>query len=97
MGADQRADGAGFPDDPVALERIVDARRRRLAETVDELAVRARPKEIARRATADARQRAVALVTDEQGELRYERIAAAAAVAVLFVALMVVRRRSGRR
>jgi adenylate kinase len=97
MGADQRADGAGLPDDPEALERIIDARRRHLAETVDELVVRAHPKEIARRTAADARQRAIALVTDEHGELRYERIAAAAAAAVLVVVLVVVRRRAGRR
>jgi adenylate kinase len=97
MGADQRADGAGLPDDPEALERIIDARRRRLAETVDELVVRAHPKEIARRTTADAKQRAIGLVTDEQGDLRYERIAAAAAAAVLVVVLIVVRRRAGRR
>jgi hypothetical protein len=97
MGADHRADGAGLPDDPDALESIIDARRRQLAETVDELVFRAQPKEIARRASAGARQRAVALVTDEEGELRYERIAAAAAVAVLLVALIVVRRSSRRR
>jgi adenylate kinase len=97
MGADQRADGAGLPDDPEALERIIDARRRRLAETVDELVVRAHPKEIARRTTADAKQRAIGLVTDEQGDLRYERIAAAAAAVVLVVVLVVVRRRAGRR
>ena len=27
MGADQRADGTGLPDDPDALEQIIDARR----------------------------------------------------------------------
>jgi hypothetical protein len=93
MGADQRADGAGLPDDPEALERIIDARRRRLADTVDELVVRAHPKAIARRTADDARQRAIAFVTDERGELRYERIGAATAVAVLVVVLVVVRRR----
>jgi hypothetical protein len=97
MGADQRADGAGLPDDPEALERIIDARRRHLAQTVDELVVRAHPKEIARRAAADGQQRAIALVTDERGDLRYERIAAAAAAAVLIVVLVVVRRRVSRR
>jgi phosphoenolpyruvate carboxylase len=97
MGADQRAGGAGLPDDPEALERIIDARRRHLAQTVDELVVRAHPKEIARRAVADARERARAFVTDERGELRYERIGAAAAVTVLLLALAVVRSRSSRR
>ncbi len=96
MGAEQRADGAGLPDDPEALEKIIDARRRHLAQTVDELVVRAHPKEIARRTGADAKQRAMGFVSDGQGNLRYERIAAAAAAAVLLVVLVVVRRRSGR-
>jgi hypothetical protein len=96
MGADQRAGGSGLPDDPDALERIIDARRRHLAETVDELVVRAHPKEIARRTTDDAKQRAVGLVSDDSGNLRYERVAAVAAAAVLLVVLVVVRRRAGR-
>jgi hypothetical protein len=96
MGADQRTGGANLPDDPAALEAIIDARRRHLADTVDELVVRAHPKEIARRATADAKQRAVGLVTADDGQLRYERVAAAAAAAVLLVVLVVVRRRGAR-
>ena len=93
MGADQRAGEPGLPEDPEAIERIIDDRRRRLAQTVDELVVRAHPKEIARRSANDARERAVGFVTDEQGELRYERIAAAAAALVLLVVIAVVRRR----
>ena len=96
MGADQRAGASGLPDDPDALERIIDARRRHLAETVDELVVRAHPKAIARRTTEDAKQRAVGLVSDDSGTLRYERVAAVAAAAVLLVVLVVVRRRAGR-
>ena len=96
MGADQRAGGSGLPDDPDALERIIDARRRHLAETVDELVVRAHPKAIARRTSEDAKQRAVGLVSDDSGNLRYERVAAVAAAAVLLVVLVVVRRRAGR-
>ncbi len=71
----------GLPEDPDALEKIIDARRRHLAETVDELAVRAQPKEIARRTATDAKERAVGLVSDDSGNLRYERVAAAAAAA----------------
>ncbi|HVN13915.1 MAG TPA: DUF3618 domain-containing protein [Kineosporiaceae bacterium] len=101
MGADQRADGPGLPPDPLpqdpdALEQIVDARRRNLAATVDELVYRAHPKQIARRAAEDLRQRAVALVTDEQGELRYERIGAATTAVVLVVVVVIVRRRASR-
>lgn len=94
MGADQRASGESLPDDPEAIERIIDDRRRRLAETVDELVVRAHPKEIARRSAGDARRRARGFVTDEQGELRYERVAAATAALVLFVVVVAVRRRA---
>jgi adenylate kinase len=96
MGAEQRADGAGLPDDPEALEKIIDARRKHLAATVDELVVRAHPKEIARRTTADAKQRARTFVSDEQGQLRYERVGAIVAGAVVLVVLVVVRRRAGR-
>ncbi len=96
MGAEQRADGAGLPDDPEALEKIIDARRKHLAATVDELVVRAHPKEIARRTSADAKQRARTFVSDEQGQLRYERVGAIVAGAVVLVVLVVVRRRAGR-
>jgi adenylate kinase len=96
MGAEQRADGAGLPDDPEALEKIIDARRKHLAATVDELVVRAHPKEIARRTTADAKQRARTFVSDEQGQLRYERVGAIVAGVVVLVVLVVVRRRAGR-
>lgn len=82
-----------LPEDPAALEKIIDDRRQRLAQTVDELVVRAHPKEIARRSADDARQRALGFVTDERGELRYERVAAATAALVLFVVVLVVRRR----
>ena len=93
MGADQRPAGESLPEDPAAIEKIIDDRRQRLAETVDELVVRAHPKEIARRSAHDARQRAMGFVTDEQGEPRYERIGAATVALVLLVVIVVVRRR----
>jgi Protein of unknown function (DUF3618) len=93
MGADQRAGGESLPEDPEALEKIIDDRRRQLAQTVDELVVRAHPKEIARRSADDARQRAVRFAVDEQGQVRYERVAAVATALVLFVVVVVVRRR----
>jgi hypothetical protein len=95
MGADQRAEGESLPDDPAAIEKIIDARRRHLAETVDELVVRAHPKEIARRTTADATARARGFVLDGSGNPRYERIAALGAAVVLVAVLVVLRRRSG--
>ena len=68
MGADQGAGGPDLPEDPEAIEKIIDDRRRRLAQTVDELVVRAHPKEIARRTTSDAKQRARGLVSDDAGD-----------------------------
>src|ERR1700712_3756823 len=97
MGADQRAGGANLPEDPAALEAIIDARRRHLSDTVDELVVRTRPKEIARRSAADAKERAVGPASPADAQPRYERIGAAAAAVVLLVVLVVVRRRVGKR
>jgi|1186.fasta_scaffold73856_1 hypothetical protein len=96
MGAEQRADGTGLPEDPDALEKIIDARRQHLAQTVDELAMRTQPKELARRTANDAKQRALGLVSDDSGDLRYERVAAGAAAVVLLVVLVVIRRRAAR-
>jgi Protein of unknown function (DUF3618) len=93
MGADQRAGEPALPQDPEAIEKIVDDRRRHLAETVDALVYRVHPKQVARRYANNARERAIGFVTDEQGEPRYERIAAAAAAAVLLLVIVVVRRR----
>ena len=66
--------GANLPEDPAALEAIIVARRRHLSDTVDELVVRTPPKEIARRSAADAKERAVGLVSNDDGQLRYERM-----------------------
>jgi hypothetical protein len=85
-----------LPEDPAAIERLIDERRRRLAGTVDELVVRAHPKEIARRGAADAKERARAAVTTPDGQLRPERVAAAAAAVVAFLALVVLSRRRRR-
>ena len=88
--------GAGgqppLPSDPAALERVIDERRRRLAGTVDELVVRAHPKEIARRGVAGARERAQAAVTTPDGRLRPERVAAAVAAVLAVLALFVTAR-----
>ena len=79
--------------DPAAIEADIEATRSRLAGTVDELAVRAHPKEIIRRATEEAKARLVAAVTTPDGEPRLERLAAVGGAAVAFLVLAVVRRR----
>ncbi len=100
-GARPAADGTergeqALPADPEAIERVIDERRRRLAGTVDELVVRAHPKEIARRGAADVTQRARDAVSTPDGQLRPERLAAVAAAVVVVVVLVVVSRRRSR-
>ncbi len=79
------------------LEADIAVRRDRLAGTVDELARKARPKAILQRQSEAARARIVGAVTTPEGDLRVERIAAAAAVVMLVVGLKVLlgRRRRG--
>jgi hypothetical protein len=79
--------------DPAVLEREIEARRARLAATVDELVFRAQPKEIARRASADAKAKFQAATTTPDGDLRTERIAAVAAAVLLLVVLAIWNRR----
>lgn len=83
-----------MPTDPAELEREIAARRARLADTVNELAARTRPEEVARRGLADLRARVDGATRLPDGTLRTERVAAVAA-AVVLVLLLVVRR--GRR
>lgn len=86
---------AGLPDDPAALQAAIEARRAHLAGTLDELAQRVKPANLATEAKDEAVDRARRAVSDADGNLLYERIAAvgAAALAVV-VALVVARRRS---
>lgn len=86
-----------LPRDVKSLEDLIERRRASLAATVDELVVRARPKEITRRAAAGAKSRLQAFATTEDGDLRTERLAAVAGTAVAFVGLLLLRRsRRGR-
>jgi len=73
---------AGRPDrTPAEIEADIELTRTRLAGTVDAIAERVKPANVARRGVESAR----AQVVDERGELRPERVAAlAAAVAAGF-------------
>jgi hypothetical protein len=100
MTTDPRSNGAApvaLSNDPAVLERQVEERRARLAATVDELAVRARPREIARRGAASAKARLRRATTTAEGELRVERIGAVAAGALALLAMAAFRRRMRRR
>jgi len=99
-GADTAADAAAarkLPSDPAAIEDLIARKRADLAATIDELTVRAHPKEIARRSAADAKSRVQAFATTDDGALRTERLAAVAgAVAAVLAVLILLRRRAGR-
>ncbi len=83
------------PTDPAAIEAQIEATRTRLAGTVDELAVRIHPKEIARRGTAEAKARLRAAAMTPDGQPRIERLAAVGAAAVALLVLTIWRRRRG--
>jgi hypothetical protein len=79
---------------PSQLEAAMAERRAHLAATIDELAGRAQPKEIARRTSRGLRERIQGLTHTPDGDLRTERLAAVgAAVVVLAGVLALIRRR----
>ncbi len=78
------------------IEAEIGVTRQRLAETLDVLAVRAQPKEIARRQVESAKTKFDEATRTPDGELRIERVAGVvAAVSVLLVVLGLLRRRRG--
>ena len=82
-GGDAVAGGRGsgsapMPRRPEELERELRERYRHLQMTVDELAERLRPRELARRSAAGVAGRAKAALHGSQGELRVERLGAVA-------------------
>ena len=85
-----------MPTDPAAIEAEIEVRRAHLAATVDELVVRAHPKQIARRGAQDAMARFRAATRTPDGQLRTERIAAVAAAALALVVLVRWNRRRQR-
>jgi hypothetical protein len=87
-----------LPTDPAQLEAEIERTRARLVGTVDELATRLQPKEIARRGALDLRARVDHAVRTPEGALRVERIVAVgAAVAALISVVVWNRRRLSRR
>lgn len=88
--------GNGRPADAAALERMIAERRERLAATLDELAARTRPREVARRTGADLKARVNAATRTEDGGWRVERIAAVVAATLALLVLLGLRRRRSR-
>ncbi|WP_380169045.1 DUF3618 domain-containing protein [Jannaschia sp. R86511] len=96
MSDDSGPDGT-TPSSPEAIEAAILARRAHLAGTLDELVERVKPANLAHDAKDEAVSRARDAVSDEDGNLLYERIVAIGAAAVaLVVAVVVLRRRSRR-
>ena len=75
---------------PEAIEAEIASTRAHLASTIDELAVRAHPKEIGRRQVASVRSRVMVATHTPEGELRVERLGAVAAVVVALMGLAAV-------
>jgi len=78
---------------PDAIEAEIAATRAHLASTIDELSVRAKPKEIARRQAASAKAKLVEATHPPEGDVRVERVGALAAVAAVLLALAILHRR----
>jgi hypothetical protein len=80
---DPTAKPQAVPSDPDELVRFLEGRRARLASTVDELVIRATPGEMARRTRARLLDRLRAATHASDGDLRWERVAAVSAAAVV--------------
>jgi hypothetical protein len=94
MSSDTNKRGAnGAAAGPAELEAAIARRREHLAATVDELVVRAQPKEIARRGAQDAKASLISATHTPEGELRNERLAAVVGAVLALVAVLVVLRR----
>jgi hypothetical protein len=75
-----------------AIEADIEATRDRLAATIDELAFRAQPKEIARREVASVKVSLYAATHTPEGDLRVERVAAIGAAVAAVLGLVIWRR-----
>lgn len=84
---------------PAAIEAEIVETRARLAGTIDELAVRVQPKEIARRQAESAKAKLVEATHTPEGDLRLERVGAVAAgsAVVLGLSILLHRRHHGER
>jgi hypothetical protein len=89
----RESNGSRLPSDPDEIERAIEQRREHLAATVNELVVRAHPKEVARRSARSARHGLRDLAFTPDGQLRYERLAAVVAVVLVLSGLVTWRRR----
>lgn len=74
--------------DPEALEAQIETAREQLAVTIDAIAERVAPKNVA----AKAKSRAKGIVVNPDGSLKMDKVAIAGGVALVFVFVVVWRR-----
>jgi hypothetical protein len=74
--------------DPAALEAQIEATRAQLAQTIDAIAERVAPKNVA----AKAKSRAKEIVVNEDGSLKMDKVAIVGGVALAFVIVVAWRR-----
>jgi hypothetical protein len=94
-GAPATSGAAAAPAPPPSiptLEAEISARRDRLAQTIDELTYRVRPRTIIHRQAEAAKARFADVATTPEGELRVERLAAVVAVVAVVGGWLVYRR-----
>ena len=80
-----------------AIEAEIGATRDHLASTIDELAVRVKPREIVRRQAGSAKAKVVEATHTPEGDLRVERVGAVAAASFVLLALALLHLRHHRR
>lgn len=77
------------------IEKDIAQHRERLASTIDELAYRVKPANIAKRQIAEGRSALYSATHTHTGELRYGVVGAVAGTAVLLLTVAIVRRVRG--
>lgn len=78
------------------IEAEIEVARTSLAETIDELATRAQPKEIARRQAESAKAALADATMTPDGQLRTERVAGVlTATGIVLILMGLLRRRRG--
>jgi hypothetical protein len=89
----ERVEAAVTERSPAEIEAEIAAARERLAGTVDEIAERVKPANIAREIADSAKSQ----VVDSHGHVRVARVAVVAAIVTAYVALRVWRYRANHR
>lgn len=91
--SDNTTDDAADQRSVAEIEADIEAARNRLATTVDHLAYAAKPQQIARRQVDSAKASLTSATRTESGELRVERVVAAAVAVLALIGLVVYGRR----